>query len=175
MKKGLLLIAITIIFFSCGPTIQVFSDHDKDISMQNYKSYGWLDIKEIESKNSDPRHYNELTDKRIRVAVNRELGTRGFAMTENGPQLKLHYHIIVENKSMLTTELPGMLYGPYWEKNKTTVYQYREGTLIIDIMDVASNQLVWRGWATDVISEKSLKDPEQAINNAVREIFKKFP
>jgi len=47
--------------------------------------------------------------------------------------------------------------------------------LIIDIMDVASNQLVWRGWATDVISEKSLKDPEQAINNAVREIFKKFP
>jgi len=71
--------------------------------------------------------------------------------------------------------LPGMLYGPYWEKNKTTVYQYREGTLIIDIMDVASNQLVWRGWATDVISEKSLKDPEQAINNAVREIFKKFP
>ena len=56
MKKGLLLIAITIIFFSCGPTIQVFSDHDKDISMQNYKSYGWLDIKEIESKNSDPRH-----------------------------------------------------------------------------------------------------------------------
>jgi len=175
MKKLLLLSTAALFFFSCGPTLQVFSDHDKDVNINSYNTYGWLDVKEIESKNSDARHYNELSDKRIREAVDRELGSKGFVMKTSNPQLKLHYHIIVENKTTLMPEPQGMVFGPYWEKNKMTASQYREGTLIIDIMDAATNQLAWRGWATDVITEKTLKQPEEAISNTIKEIFKKFP
>ena len=174
MKKLLLLSSIAL-FASCGPTLQVFSDHDKDVNIQAYNTYNWMDVKEIESKNSDARHYNELSDKRIREAVDRELQSKGFAIKTGNPQLKLHYHIIVENKTSLMPEPPGMIYGPNWEKNKMIASHYSEGTLIIDIMDVATNQLAWRGWATDVITEKTLKEPEEAISNTIREIFKKFP
>ena len=174
MRK-LLLISSIIFLISCGPTIQVFSDHDKDVNIQSYNNYGWLDIKEIEAKNNDPRFYNELTDKRIRDAVNKEMGAKGFVLKTSNVQLKLHYHIIIENKSVVATEPVGTRYGAYWEKNRTSVFQYKEGTLIIDLMDANTNQLVWRGWATDVITDKTTKEPEKSINNAVQQIFKKFP
>lgn len=174
MKKNSFLILSFFILSSCGPSLQVFSDRDRSINTGDYKSYGWIDIKSIETRNSDPRYYNELTDKRIRDAVNREMLAKGLSMTNENMQLKLHYHIIVEDKTTITTEPFGILYSPYWEGKMTGTYKYREGTLIIDIMDVRSNQLVWRGWATDVITDRTAKQPEEAINNAVKEIFKKF-
>lgn len=175
MKGNVVLFLAVFIFSSCGPTIQVFSDHDTAIKTDDYKTYDWLDIKAIESKNNDPRYYNELTDKRIKNAVNKEMETKGFALAPVKGQLELHYHIIVEDKTSVSTEPVGFIYSPYFERKRTNLYQYREGTLIIDIMDVKTNQLVWRGWGTDVISAKTLKKPEEAINEAVNAIFKKFP
>ncbi|MFM7430038.1 MAG: hypothetical protein ACKO1F_09080 [Flammeovirgaceae bacterium] len=45
--------------------MRVRSDYDKDINLNLYKTYSWLPVKEIESKNN-PLVYNELTDKRIK-------------------------------------------------------------------------------------------------------------
>lgn len=174
MKKNTLLFILVLSLVACGPSLQVSSDQDKTVKIDGYKSYGWLDIKAIENRNNDPRYYNELTDKRIKEAVGREMLAKGYNLVPGKPELELHYHIIVENKTSISTEPVGINYGEYWAKKMTTVYQYREGTLIIDIMDVKTNQLVWRGSGTDVITESATKDPQTAINNAVREIFKKF-
>ena len=90
-------------------------------------------------------------------------------------ELQLHYHIIVEDKTMVTTEPIGSQYHPYSNTYRTSTYQYREGTLIIDLMDTKTNTLIWRGWATDVITNSVRKDPEAAIQNAVAKIFQEFP
>jgi hypothetical protein len=160
---------------SCGTTLQVFSDRDSAFKPADYKTYSWLDVRNIESRNTDPRYYNELTDKRIKSAVDRELQARGFVLSTGGAQLQLHYHIIVEDKTSIQAEPFGMWYGEFWRGKTITTYRYREGTLIIDMMDGKTNQLVWRGGATDVVTEKAMKDPETAIGSGIREIFKKFP
>ena len=49
-----------------------------------------------------------------------------------------------------------------------------EGTLIVDIADANGHQLLWRGSATNTISDNSDKNIKN-LNNAVNKLFKNFP
>ncbi len=57
----------------------------------------------------------------------------------------------------------------------TSVDNYTEGTLNVDVVDVASKKLVWEGIAVGRIHEKARDDPQPAINEVVRQIFEKLP
>lgn len=174
MKK--LIIPLMALLSSCGSGFEAFSDHDKSVNLQDYKTYSWQNIQEIESKGSNPLYYNELNDKRIKEAVNAEMGKRGFSEINKDGQLQLHYHILVEDKIESSIEPAGVQYNNRIANPKQlNIYQYRQGTLIVDIMDAKKNILVWRGWATDVITNSMKKNPEAAISQAVAAIFKKFP
>jgi hypothetical protein len=173
MKKSFLTATLFILLTACGPSVRVFYDRDENANVANYKTYSWLNEKAIEAKGLNPLYYNELTDQRIKNAVNREMQAKGFVLVENKGELELHYHIIVENKTSETTEPYNYTYTPYWRK--VSIYHYREGTLIIDIMDRQKNTLVWRGYATGVITYQTTAKPEEAINYAVTKIFKSFP
>ena len=56
----------------------------------------------------------------------------------------------------------------------TTVNEYKEGTLVLDMYDSNSRQLLWRGTATDTLSDKPEKN-EKKLNKAVEKMFDKFP
>jgi hypothetical protein len=57
------------------------------------------------------------------------------------------------------------------------VVDYEEGTLLLDLVDALTNQVVWRGWAQDVVdglAEDQVR-MEAEIDEAVRRIFERFP
>ena len=56
----------------------------------------------------------------------------------------------------------------------TTVDKIPVGTLVVDLYDTNSAQLVWRGEAQDQLSEKPDKDTRK-LNKAVEKMFEKFP
>ncbi|MEE9271049.1 MAG: DUF4136 domain-containing protein [Candidatus Krumholzibacteria bacterium] len=63
----------------------------------------------------------------------------------------------------------GYGYGRY-------VDDYLEGTLVLDIIDPAANEVIWRGWASQALD--SDPDPERFrmyVNDAVKEILAEFP
>ncbi len=56
----------------------------------------------------------------------------------------------------------------------TTTENYKVGTLVVDLFDANSENLIWRGSASDTLSDKSQKN----INNlgkGVQKIFDHFP
>ena len=54
--------------------------------------------------------------------------------------------------------------------------QAGEGTLIIDMIDASTKQLVWRGSATGVLDENpSPEKVTQNVNNAVAAILAQYP
>jgi len=53
------------------------------------------------------------------------------------------------------------------------IYDYTEGTLIIDAIDAKSNQLIWRGSISDAVNDPT--DLHKKALKAVDIIFKKFP
>jgi Domain of unknown function (DUF4136) len=162
------------LIWSCSDQIRVKTDYDRESTFAQYKTYGWLEKKDIETKNN-PLIYNELTDKRIKKAVEIFFPSRGLTPANENPDLRIHYHIVVDNKASLHPEPYGYNYSPYWQRSRMDVYQYREGTLILDLMDPKSNNLVWRGWATDVMEMDEIDLSEVKINNAVAKILSEYP
>lgn len=74
---------------------------------------------------------------------------------------------------------PG-LYG-YWGGVRTasgqTTFQahnYKEGSLVIEIVDASTNKLVWEGIG-NVEFEKKPKNPDEVISSAVNKILAGFP
>ena len=53
------------------------------------------------------------------------------------------------------------------------ISSYREGTLMIRILDGESGDLVWTGWVTSQV--RNPEKPEKQIRRAVKKILKKFP
>ena len=56
----------------------------------------------------------------------------------------------------------------------TTVRRYTQGTLVIDIWDTRTNDLLWRGTVTDIISDNPEKN-EKKMKKAMEKLFKKYP
>lgn len=50
---------------------------------------------------------------------------------------------------------------------------YREGTLLIRVLDADSGDVVWTGWVTEKV--KDAKNPDRQIERVVRRILKRFP
>jgi hypothetical protein len=60
--------------------------------------------------------------------------------------------------------------------NDIDVYNYTEGTLIIDLVNATSNQLAWRGSATGVVDPgRSPEQVQERINDVVGQIFANYP
>jgi len=70
----------------------------------------------------------------------------------------------------------GGMYGTYpMYQDQTTVSQYKEGTLNIDIVDVSRKQLVWEAVITDTITQKKRDKLDDSIEKYVVAAFKKYP
>jgi hypothetical protein len=169
MKKLWILLLVT---GACSPNISVFTDFDRDINMQPFTTYNWVENLDIEAKNN-PLYYNQLNDKRIKNYVDKALTKRGYVLTTEKPDMVLHYHILVENQTELRTDPYGR-YGPYWRQSQMDTFEYTEGTFILDFMDAKTNSLAWRGWAISVISSNQEMNEEQ-LHDAINLILKEYP
>jgi len=167
--KTVFIFLVLVILDGCSDQITVRTDYDRAFKISDYKTFVWLDKAGIEERNN-PLYYNELNDKRIREATISELNKKGYSQNEDNPRLRVHYHIVIEDKTQIRSDT----YSPYWIKSERDVYTYREGTLIIDLMDANGNTLLWRGWAISALSDTDQMSDE-LIREAVTKIIAKLP
>ncbi len=168
----------------CSSTI-VDSDYDHDVDFTKYKTFGWYDHSESKYK---PQHASQIVDARIQRAVVSELQGKGF--TEAPPDkadILITYHTSSEEKIEVYNSGYGYGYGGwggYWGMGYggyggwggyggTRAYQYDEGTLIIDIIDSAKNDLVWRGMLQKTLSKSDSK--QEKLDDHVARILLWFP
>jgi hypothetical protein len=70
----------------------------------------------------------------------------------------------------------GGLYAPYpVYQDRTTVSEYKEGTLNVDVADVVSKRLIWEGVVTKKMDSKAYENIGATIDSAVSAAFTKFP
>jgi len=190
MKKNLMLWSVySIVVFllaSCSSTAHIEKDDNADFS--RYKSFAWID-KDGEGKN-DANKKNDLTEQRIREAVNKELEKTGWKEVRNRPDVLLSYDVLVEKGTkestnpVYTRPTSRIVYNPYTRRYTTIYYPsqfagyerdertIREGTVTISMIDTKTDKTVWQGWTTDEVNSRNLTTKE--IQNSVKSIFKKF-
>jgi hypothetical protein len=114
--------------------------------------------------------------------VENELQAKGFNMdTKADPDFLVTYYPVMQNRKVRTTTHVGWGWGyrpMYGHVGTSTsqVHHYKEGTIVIEIVDFKSNQLIWTGAAVGALTD--LNTPEEAdevVPKAVRDILSKFP
>lgn len=184
-KNPARLITLSLLLFpavlasGCSHQAAVTADYDTSADFSVYRTYAWLDEALPPDKiPEDLRAIGDITDKRIRSAVDSEMAAKGFTSTTSNPDLVIFYHIGIEDKVDVTEW--GYSYastGRYWGWNTRNVdtYEYQEGTLIIDFVDANSEVLVWRGTARKVLESLTPEEADRLIKEIVREMMALYP
>ena len=178
MKQALLLLiaALTVLVTGCSSSITVTHDFDKTANFAALKSFDWLPVPPAAGGTVKAEmERNSLLDKRVKAAVNSQLVTKGYEMNNANPDFLLIYHTGVEDKISVTDW--GYNYArPYWGTSHVDVYQYKQGTLVLDIIEAKSKDLIWRGVAQGTIQERATpEEREEKLGLAVGKLLDNFP
>jgi hypothetical protein len=173
MRYPALVLGLLILIGILGcASMSVTTDYDQDVDFAEYKTFDWIKQK---SEVPPRRAFDaSLFDKRLRSAVEAELAAKGYERVTTGkPDLLIAYHIGARNQVDVTTH--GYRYGPRgrWVGRHVEVHRYKEGTLILDLVDAGMKQLVWRGTAVGAVYNPN--DMEAGILEAVTDLFEEFP
>lgn len=170
------LVAIALSACATGPTIRSNADPGTDFSQ--YDSFAF--VPELESEDLG---YQSFLVQYLKEAITREMTARGYTYSEENPGLLVNFYVNTQEKiqSRSTPTAGGGYYGYRrgyyggWGGYETTVTQYTQGTLSIDVIDAARKQLVWEGVAVGRIRQSTLDDVQGAVNRVVPLIYQEYP
>jgi Domain of unknown function (DUF4136) len=166
------LLGMMLLFGSKSSAQQVKTDYDRGANFGQYKTYSWEQVKTKDALDVD----------RIKTAVNAALAAKGWTQVESGGDVSIVAIEITRNQQTLNTFYDGMGGGWGWRRfggggfgeATTTTETYKVGTLLVDLFDAKTKQLIWRGTSSDTLSNNSDKNIKN-LDKGVDKMFKHFP
>ena len=172
-----LLIVFAAALIGCS-SISVNHDYDREADFPAFKTFAWVPQKTtVVGDAKEAIRTNTLLDKRVRNAVNAELQGRGMIIDVDDPDILVAYHTGLDQKVNVTDW--GYSYPRYyggWGGGNIDVTTYEQGTLIVDLIDYKTSQLVWRGTATKALaSNPTPEQMDKSINDIIQKLFSAYP
>jgi hypothetical protein len=154
---------------------QVKTDYDRDADFNQYNTYSWQKV----------QTQNPLWVDRIKAAVNSALEAKGWMQVESGGDISIVAMEMTRSHQTLNTYYDSFGGGWGWRggyggfgdgfgDSTTTESTYRVGTLVVDLFDSTTKKLIWRGSASDTLSDKSDKNIKN-LDKGVEKMFDRFP
>jgi Domain of unknown function (DUF4136) len=168
-------VGIAVLFATASFGEQVKTDYDRSADFSQYKTYSWEKV----------QTQDQLWVGRIKDAVNAALAAKGWTQVPSGGQVAIIAMETTKNQQTLNTFYDGFGGGWGWRRfggggmggfgdATTTTENYKVGTLVVDLFDAHSKNLIWRGSASDTLSDKSEKNIKNS-DKGVEKMFEHFP
>jgi hypothetical protein len=143
-------------------------DYDHHANFSQYKTYSWAKV-----DMPDP-----IWNDRVKEAVDKQLSAKGWTEVPSGGDVSIVAVGMTHEKPTLQTfydGFDGWGWGGFQDAMATTTVQnYEVGTLVIDMFDSRTKKLIWRGSASDTISDKPEKNMKD-LDKSVEKLFDHFP
>jgi len=126
---------------------------------------------------------NQISEQRVMTEVETTLAEKGWKKVDANPDAVVVVHGASTTKRSLNTFYSGGGYGGYGYRGwggagmgsaTTTESEYTVGTLVVDIFNAKTKGLVFRGTASDELSDKTEKNIKK-LDKATTKMFKDFP
>jgi hypothetical protein len=163
-------VGIMLLFASASSAQQVKTDYDRNTNFGQYRTYSW---EKVQTK-------GQLWAPRIQEAVNATLTAKGLTPVASGGDIAIVAIETTQNQQALNTFYDGFGGGWRWRglggfgDATTTTENYKVGTLVIDLFDAHTKNLIWRGSSSDTLSDKSDKNIKN-LDKSVQKMFDHFP
>ena len=166
---------------------KIYIDYDKDYDASNNKTFAWR-----VTEDSSVAAANPLLHSRILNGIEHYITMNGTLEVESDPDVWVTYHAssreeVVFNTSTYGYGYPGGWHGGYGgyygrgyygggyyggASSVSTVSTYQRGTLIVDVWDAKSNELVWRGIAENITISDNPSKMMKRIDKALEKMVK---
>ena len=159
-----------------GPTIMVNTAPDTDLS--GFETFNFLQPLGTDRDNGARTPMSSM----LADAMTRELTTRGLTQSDS-PDLMVDFFVTTEDRMDVRTTRSSSMHSMHsvhrshwgrssfstWPTYQTTVRQYTQGTLLVDLIDPAANALVAEGAAQNRIRSNELS--RQQVDDIVGQIM----
>ena len=174
---SLISIIVAVFASACAPSVKVSADYDRSVNFSAYKTFSMYEMK--------ADNVNRLNQDRIEKYIRLEMSKRGYVENNTNPDLKVNAVTVLKNRRGISasTTYGGYVgfYRPYaaWGLPMTgytsvSTYDYKDGSLVIDVIDAKANKMVWTGSAVAELYNQP-KNPEEAISATVAKIMTNYP
>jgi hypothetical protein len=133
-----------------------------------YRTYKWVAIE-------GASHPNQIMDQEIKQAVDSQLASKGLTKTDSDKaDLYVGYQIAVDQERQWNAWGTGRGFGG--GMGSATSSTISIGTLVLDMYDPGTKQLVWTGNATKTIDPSSNQEKNMKnLNKAMEKLLKNYP
>ena len=183
-------LVLSLFLLSCGPKVDTSKKTAQ--SLDSFSSYAFLPNQDtIQTTRYDNAFVNEIVINEIRENMQQE----DYRLDRSQPDLLVYYHLMLDEATMADAApiytnysyyRPGYYVGPYYRNYMYNDYYtipriagtgirqvpYKEGTLVIDLINRRTNEIVWRGEASDIVTANNL---EEELRQYINAIFENFP
>lgn len=174
--KFYLVLLLTCLISATAYAQKVSVDYDKQANFSSYKTYSW-------SEGTPAK--NPLGHQRIIAGIEAQLAAKGWTKVESDSDVVVIYSAATTTKTQINTFDTGGPWGGYrwgWGgyrgygggSSTTTVQEILIGQLVVDMADVKNKNFIWRGTASDTLSDQPEKN-QKKLDKALAKMFKKFP
>jgi len=153
-----------------GPAVESRVDPEADLS--GYATYSWRRGRDL--PDDGPLAPGGSFERKLHRAGDRALSAKGYYQAAgSGPDFWVVYHLIPQDRMLVEGE--GYKVGRWVTlgTTETTFRSFTEGTLVIDVVDAASDELVWTGWASGLASAQ--KDLSRMVGRVAKAILEQLP
>ena len=197
MKNNyLVFIALAVVLTACttSSNISYQSEKTKETDYSKYKTYAWLPT-------ASDSGYTKILDKAtvekaLAVNVSEQLNKRGMVLDTANPDCLFTYTLVmkktydvgqapadVTNFQQYAPLYPNQAnvyyYQPYYGtptySGKIAVTTFRDGSLVIDMVDRKDKKVIWRTSAEGRVREDQREGARATIKEIIPQMFKKFP
>ncbi len=175
MRKVLFIAAALAVFLagcaSSGPAVS--TNKAPGVKIKDFKTWNF-----IQPLGTDRDGLRTPMSSMLMNSTMREMEERGLRRSKDSPDLLVDFFVTTEQvMDVRQTPTAHTVHRSHWNRGfstwptyQTTVRQYTEGTLLVDLIDPASNALVAEGAAQDRIGNSEMTQPQ--IDKIVGSIMK---
>jgi hypothetical protein len=161
---------LAVVTTACS-TMTVTADHDSQVDFSSYTSFALFERPVKERRGPQ---MSDLVDGRIAASVAADLSSKGLASkAPSNADILVTFYTAVSRRVVVNG---GGWYGyrwRYWGSGMTYVNSYPEGTLVIDIIDRRTRELVWRGVGAGAFSKMNPADEQ--VGKKVARVLRDYP
>jgi hypothetical protein len=176
MKKAISVAAITLALISVGAAkYEAYVDFDRSVDFSAVTTFAYYETIETSVADEAPP-VHEM----IKILIVNHLKKSGLQEVEKDPDVYVTYHTDANQAMRMNTTLYQYHYSAnwYWSPlwgSGMDVSSYTRGTLIIDIWNPDTEELVWRGTVLGVVPDNpSPKKAQKVIEDAIEAIGREW-
>jgi hypothetical protein len=170
-RIALVLIVLMFLVTNKSFAQHVKSDYDHRANFAQYKTYSWDSVRTQDPSSAD----------RIKAALERVLTRKGWMRVDSGGRVSIVVIEITQDQETLDTFYDSFATPWGWRhvgargfRGTAKTAKYPTGTLVVDLFDVNTKQLIWRSSSSGAFSSGS-QDNGSTLDKDIDKMFRWFP